>query len=118
MSDCDLFMTIVNSRMDLPLKLICAVAMVTTCQATCMERTSITGYYLAGHVIASRSVAEIRECVSACNENLKCRSINFLTKEKRCELNDANRFSHPDDYKKLGPVYIYGDSLVSKGVVP
>ena len=43
---------------------------------------------LKGHVISSAHTNSFDECVAFCVGNLKCYSINYYDRKKRCELND------------------------------
>ena len=60
---------------------------------------SITGKYLSGHVISSGSSDGLGDCLVKCAEDSRCKSINFRFKDLSCELNDADRYTHPWDYR-------------------
>ena len=33
-----------------------------------------------------------------CQNELRCKSLNFRLSDKSCDLNDADRYTHPEDY--------------------
>ena len=59
---------------------------------------SVKGKYLKDHVISSGSAAGLGDCLVECLFVPRCESINFRFKDFLCELNDANRYTHPWDY--------------------
>ena len=64
----------------------------------CKATHLVTGRYLKGHVISSENVENIGVCYGKCSKNQRCKSINFHFDELLCELNDADRYTHPWDY--------------------
>ncbi|XP_078366376.1 uncharacterized protein LOC144650548 isoform X3 [Oculina patagonica] len=75
---------------------------------TCKEQTRSTyGHYLAGHVISTRISPSLSSCVIMCSYEFRCKSMNFIVNDKSCDLNDADRHTHPEDYgPKEGSVYM------------
>ena len=70
-----------------------------------VQSISVYGHYLANHVISTRASSSLIECVMMCSD--ECKSLNFRLNEKSCDLNDADRFTHPEDYgPKHGIVYM------------
>ncbi|KAL9965821.1 hypothetical protein ACROYT_G029670 [Oculina patagonica] len=69
---------------------------------------SIWGRYLKGHVISSENVKNIGMCYIQCSKDQRCKSINFLIGDLLCELNDADRHTHPWDYV-LKKDHVYSD---------
>ena len=68
---------------------------------------SISGYHLSGHVMSTTIVSNLSECVTTCVTMLRCKSLNFRLRNKLCELNDAGRHAHPEDYgPKAGFIYM------------
>ena len=42
-----------------------------------------------------------------CSYDFRCKSLNFRLVDMSCDLNDADRFTHPGDYRpKYGFVYM------------
>ena len=74
----------------------------------CKEPTKSTyGHYLAGHVISTRTSSSLSQCAIMCSYEFRCKSMNFLIHDKSCDLNDADRHTHPEDYKpKEGSLYM------------
>ena len=68
---------------------------------------SISGFHLSGHVMSTMIVFSLSECLNTCVTKFRCRSLNFCSKDKSCDLNDARRHVHPEDYgPKAGCIYI------------
>ena len=67
---------------------------------------SIKGKYLSGHVVLNGSADGVGDCLVNCSLNPRCKSINFRYKDLLCELNEADRHTHPRDYvPKEGHAY-------------
>ena len=67
---------------------------------------SIKGSYLTGHVISNSSTDGLGDCLVECTTDPRCKSINFRFEDVLCELNDADRYTHPWDYgSKKGHAY-------------
>ena len=42
-----------------------------------------------------------------CRDEFRCKSLNFRLKDKSCDLNNADRYTHPEDYvPQEGSVYM------------
>ena len=68
---------------------------------------SVYGYQMAGHVMFTREGSSLSECFMLCSYEFRCKSFNFHLNDKSCDLNDADRFTHPGDYRpKEGFVYM------------
>ena len=72
-----------------------------------VQSLSVYGHHLANHVISTRASSGLTECVIMCSDESRCKSLNFRVNDKSCDLNDADRFTHPEDYgPKHGIVYM------------
>ena len=78
----------------------------------CKTAESSYGSYLAHHIISSHPAEEPLQCTLLCQKVDKCDSWNFWMDDKKCELNDADSYSHGQDLKK-GNRVIYSDTLES-----
>ena len=68
---------------------------------------SVYGHSLSGHVISTRISSSLSECVMMCSGEFRCKSINFRLRDRSCDLNDADKHTHPEDYgPKEGSVYM------------
>ena len=87
---------------------------VKTCEMAlqCKTTESSYGSYLAHHEISSHPAEEPLQCTLLCQKVDKCDSWNFWMDDKKCDLNDADRYSHGQDLKK-GDRIIYSDTLES-----
>ena len=70
---------------------------------------SVRGHYLKGHVISSGNAANIGECLVKCANEPRCKSINFRFAGSFCELNNADRSTHPSDYGPASEWQAYSD---------
>ena len=72
-----------------------------------VQSISVYGHRLANHVISTRASSGLTECVLMCSDESRCKSLNFRVNDKSCDLNDADRLTHPEDYgPKHGSVYM------------
>ena len=63
--------------------------------------------YLTTFVITTSKTFSITECVMFCLNESRCKSLNFRLKDKSCDLNSANKRTHPRDFgPKEGSVYM------------
>ena len=68
---------------------------------------SINSYHLSGHMMSTRIVSGLSECVRMCAIDVHCKSVNFFLINKSCDLNEADRHSHPKGYRPfVGCVYM------------
>ncbi len=74
----------------------------------CKSTYSVLGRYLKDHVISSENARNIGMCYVRCSKDQRCKSINFLIGDLLCELNDADRHTHPWDYV-LKKNHLYSD---------
>ncbi|XP_078378998.1 uncharacterized protein LOC144662128 isoform X1 [Oculina patagonica] len=70
---------------------------------------SSRGSYLKGHVISNGNTANIGACLVKCAFEPRCKSINFQFAGLFCELNDADRSTHPWDYGPGSEWHAYSD---------
>nr|XP_058955592.1 uncharacterized protein LOC131782868 [Pocillopora verrucosa] len=57
--------------------------------------------------MSTEIVPSLSECLNTCVTKIRCKSLNFCSKEKSCILNDARRHAHPEDYgTKAGCIYM------------
>lgn len=90
------------------------VVIVISCAQLCQameqcrpSKYSKYGHHLSGHAFSTRISSSISECVLICSNELRCKSLNFRLKDKSCDLNDADKHTHPEDYgPKEGSVYM------------
>ena len=68
---------------------------------------SINSHYLAGHVMSTRIVSSLSECVIICVTDVHCKSLNFHSIDGLCDLNDADRRTLSKDFRpKIGCIYM------------
>ena len=68
---------------------------------------SVYGHSLSSHVSSTRISSSLSDCVLMCRTEFRCKSLNFRLKDKLCDLNDGDRYTHPEDYgPQEGSVYM------------
>ena len=74
----------------------------------CSDSTySVYGHSLSSHVNSTRISSSLSDCVLMCRNEFRCKSLNIRLKDKSCDLNDGDRYTHPDNYgPQEGSVYM------------
>ena len=74
----------------------------------CSDSTySVYGHSLSSHVSSTRISSSLSDCVLMCRNEFRCKSLNFRLKDKSCDFNDGDRYTHPEDYgPQEGSVYM------------
>ena len=74
----------------------------------CSDSTySVYGQTLSSHVNSTKISSSLSDCVKMCRNEFRCKSLNFRLKDKSCDLNNGDRYTHPEDYgPQEGSVYI------------
>ena len=74
----------------------------------CSDSTdSVYGHSLSNHVSSTRISSSLSDCVLMCRNEFRCKSLNFRLEDKSCDLNDGDRYTHPEDYgSQEGSVYM------------
>ena len=66
----------------------------------CRFLEPVSDYKLVGHVIRTIPGICFEKCTYYCELNIKCISVNYLTKAKECELNYASKEMFPSSFAK------------------
>lgn len=86
-----------------------ALMMAIMCQTTqaaspepCGGEHSINGMMLKGHVFqtieASHPALPSLDCLTACNNDKRCQSFNYVISQGLCELSDRTKEAKPDNF--------------------
>ena len=59
---------------------------------------SVYGHSLSSRVTSKKISSSLSECVMMCANEFRCKSLNFHLSDKSCDLNNADRYTHPEDY--------------------
>ena len=59
---------------------------------------SIFGKMLRGHIFKTINVSTPHECLQACNNDIRCRSFNYVIMRDVCELNNRTKEARPGDF--------------------
>ena len=60
--------------------------------------TSVLGYSLVNHVIATHTVTCPIDCTWKCLRDARCQSFNYANSGKTCELSDQSKATAPNDF--------------------
>ena len=71
------------------------------------KNESGTGLTLTRHVYSTFPVRDFMQCYDKCKANEpECRSLNYRSDTKQCDLNNATKTSHPGDMRR-NPMVTY-----------
>ncbi|CAH3179058.1 unnamed protein product [Porites lobata] len=59
---------------------------------------SIFGKMLRGHIFKTIKVSTPHECLQACNNDIRCRSFNYVIMRDVCKLNNRTKEARPGDF--------------------
>ena len=66
----------------------------------CRFLEPVSHHKLVGHVMRTIPGICFEKCTYYCELNIKCISVNYLTKAKECELNYASKEMFPSSFEK------------------
>lgn len=61
----------------------------------CKTTSAVPGHSLIKHVIKKVPAKDYERCTFACEQQSGCYSVNFISVDKTCELNNATRYWAP-----------------------
>ena len=64
----------------------------------CREEYSIYGMMLRRHSFKSTMASNWNGCIQACNDDVRCQSMNYDIGRQICELNDRTKEAKPEDF--------------------
>ena len=76
----------------------------------CIAVTSIRDYSLTNHIYKISSGKSQLTCIVACDQDIKCYSLNYRFPSKTCELSNSTRFADLQDFL-FSPDVVYFDHL-------
>lgn len=82
----------------------------------CIFEYSIYGMMLKDHVFKEKMTPDVLKCVQWCNTDVRCQSINYVTSQYICELNDRTKEARPLDFISDGH-RLYAKRLRERGIV-
>ena len=68
----------------------------------CRSEYSIYGMMLKRHIFNKTKAANWPKCVQACENDVRCQSINYVISESMCELNNRTKEARPEDFVSGG----------------
>ena len=100
-----IFVTILAGNMDqqhnvksvLSVTVVCLILYKITAQQ-CGSDISIFNMMLRRHTYKKLKTLSALQCIQACNDDLSCRSFNYLILKDICELNNRTKEARPEDF--------------------
>ena len=71
---------------------------VTSAQTCSGAVLSVSGMMLKGHAFNKTKVRNWPQCIKACNDDIRCQSLNYAIDEGICELNKRTKDAKPEDF--------------------
>ena len=78
--------------------ILCQTVSVTTGQTCSGPVLSVSGMMLKGHTFNKTKVRSWPQCIKACNDDIRCQSLNYAMDEGICELNKRTKNAKPEDF--------------------
>ena len=92
-----------NPKFSAIFKLLAAVLQVVSADDCRVISSGVFGYSLTSRVIRQASASSYQECLSACERQSNCYSVNFVEAaavNSTCELNWSNRYRDPQYFRR------------------
>ena len=64
----------------------------------CGSQYSVLNKMLRGHIFNTVETSISFECLQACDNDVRCQSVNYVISTKMCELNDRTKEAKPEDF--------------------
>ena len=64
----------------------------------CRDEYFICGMMLRRHIFKKMKALNWKPCVQACEDGIKCQSMNYVIGQEMCELNDRTKEARPEDF--------------------
>ena len=78
--------------------ILCQTVSVTSAQTCSGAVLSVSGMMLKGHTFNKTKVRNWPQCIKACNDDIRCQSLNYAIDEGICELNKRTKDAKPEDF--------------------
>ena len=79
--------------------ILCQTLSVTGAPQTCLGAVvSVSGMMLKGHTLNKTKARNWPQCIKACNDDIRCQSLNYDVFEGICELNKRTKEAKPEDF--------------------
>ena len=64
----------------------------------CRSEYSFRSMMLKGHIFMAKTTSNWLKCVEKCNHDVRCQSLNYVTTQGKCELNNRTKEARPEDF--------------------
>ena len=64
----------------------------------CRDEYSVYGMMLRRHIFKKTKASNWSTCVQACEDDIRCQSMNYVISQKICELNNRTKEARPYDF--------------------
>ena len=78
--------------------ILCQAVSVTAAQTCSGAFSSVSGMMLRGCTFNKTQVRNWPQCIMACNNDIRCQSLNYAINEGICELNKRTKEAKPEDF--------------------
>ena len=78
--------------------ILCQAVSVTAAQTCSGAVSSVSGMMLRGCTFNKTQVRNWPQCIMACNNDIRCQSLNYAINEGICELNKRTKEAKPEDF--------------------
>ena len=74
----------------------------------CSRQVSVYGMMLQRHIFKIVETSTTFECLTACNDEERCQSFNYVVSKNICEMNNRTKEARPEDFVPDSDRYYYG----------
>ena len=74
----------------------------------CSRQVSVYGMMLQRHIFKIVESFNTLECLTACNDEKRCQSFNYVVSKNICEMNNRTKEARPEDFVPDSDRYYYG----------
>jgi len=78
--------------------ILCQTVSATAAQTCSGAVLSFSGMMLKEHTFNKTKVRNWPQCIKACNDDIRCQSLNYAIDEGICELNKRTKDAKPEDF--------------------
>ena len=64
----------------------------------CRSEYSFRSMMLKGHIFMAKTTSNWLKCVEKCNHDVRCQSLNYVTTQGKCKLNNRTKEARPEDF--------------------
>ena len=74
----------------------------------CSRQVSVYGMMLQRYLFLIVETSTTFECPTACNDEERCQSFNYVVSKNICEMNNRTKEARPEDFVLDSDRYFYG----------